>query len=74
MRSEEEIIRRIIETSRKIGTIESEKRYYCDFPIEDTEKSKKKHEEKLLEYDFEINSLGTELNVFVWLFGKDKND
>lgn len=38
------------------------------------ERYRLEHEEKLLEYDFKINSLGTELNTLLWLFSDKKED
>ena len=74
MKTEEEIISRIIETSRKIALAQNRKDNLQDIPIEDKEEVIKKHHEQMLDLDFEINSLGTELNVLEWLFKESEEE
>lgn len=68
MKSEQEIVDRIIELARKIGVVEKKKNDLSDFPIEDNEEYIKDRNDALLDLDFEINSLGSELNALKWIF------
>ena len=68
MKSEKEIVDRIIELSRKIGVVEKKKNDLSNFPLEDNEEVIKDRNDALLDLDFEINSLGSELNALKWIF------
>ena len=74
MKSEEEIVKKIMKSSRRVGIVEAEKDFLLRFPIENTEKSRKSQSEKLLEYDSEINFLEAELSVLSWLFEGNNNE
>lgn len=74
MKKNSEIISRIIESARKIALIQQKKDEFVNFPIENTEKAIKEHERKLLDYDFEINSLAAELNILKWLFEESEEE
>lgn len=68
MKSEKEIVDRIIELARKIGVVEKKKNDLSNFPLEDNEEAIKDRNDALLDLDFEINSLGSELNALKWIF------
>ena len=72
MKSNAEIIKEIIETARKIERVQIRKGEYLTQPTDGTEKSKKIREQKLLDYDFDICTLGEKLNTFVWLFEDER--
>ena len=72
MKSNAEIIREIIETARKLERTQIRKDEYQNQPTDRTEKSEKIREQELLDYDFDICTLGEKLNTFIWLFEDER--
>ena len=68
MKSKAEIIREVIETARKIERFQIRKDELLKQPTDGSEKSQKLREQEILDFDFEICTLGEKLNTFVWLF------
>ena len=68
MKSKAEIIREVIETARKIERFQIRKDELSKHPSDGSEKSQKLREQEILDFDFEICTLGEKLNTFVWLF------
>lgn len=74
MKNNKDIILEIIETARKIERTQIRKDEYILQPTDGTEKSKKEREQNILDFDFEICTLGEKLNTFVWLFSESEQE
>ncbi len=72
MRTNREIVSEIIETARKLERTQNQKDELLSQCLAPSEKSIKEREQKLIDFDINICSLGEKLNTLCWLFEDGK--
>ena len=74
MKTNKEIIDRIIETARNLERAKINKNKLKNSCVTNTESAIKARENELLDIDFVINSCVAELNILCWLFEEKNTD
>ena len=68
MKTDREVISEIIEVARRLERTQIAKDDLENRTWDGSEETRKKREERLLDYDFDICTLGERLNTLAWIY------
>ena len=68
MKTESQIISKIIAVSREMEMLQQKHEHYLSLPTDGSEKSLKEHEQRCLDYKIKNTKFGGYLDALAWLF------